>query len=212
MERDASARSDATVFVTLTWSVSRAFEADAGDLLAAARRGDEAAQTALFEHHKQRVARQIVRMTGDANAVDDLVQEVFIAAFSRLSSFRGDSQLDTWLYTITANKVRNWWDSKRRRESRERQAANAYAMTAVASEESPEEHLRANEQLEDFYRALGSLPPKFREAFTLRAIDNLSLQQASQILGVPISTVSYRTRRAERMLCEVLGLPEQEGT
>jgi RNA polymerase sigma-70 factor (ECF subfamily) len=130
------------------------------------------------------------------------VQEVFIAAFTRLESFRGDAQIDTWLYTIAANKVRNWWDSRRRRQARE----SAAHVRDEVDAETPETRLEATEQLDRLYGALGSLPDKFREAFTARAIENLSLEDASERLGVPISTVSYRTRRAEQMLCDALGL------
>ena len=77
------------------------------ELLARARRHDPAALRELFELHKDRVAAQIQRMTGQPGAVDDLVQEVFIAAFQHLGSFRGDSQFRTWLYRIATNKVRN---------------------------------------------------------------------------------------------------------
>jgi RNA polymerase sigma-70 factor (ECF subfamily) len=145
-------------------------------------------------------------MTGDPSSVDDIVQEVFIAAFSALGGFRGDAQLDTWLYTIAANKVRNWWDSRRRREVRE-----SRAMARPSQEvESPEERVAAAEHMQRFYGALGELPEKYREAFTARALENLSLHEASKLLGVPVSTVSYRTRRAEQMLCEMLGLVVEE--
>ena len=196
------------VSATLHFAVSRAHEADARTILVAARRGDAAAQAALFDAHKHRVARQVLRMTGDASSVDDLVQEVFIAAFSSLGAFRGDAQIETWLYTITANKVRNWWDSRRRRELRERRGMSG----GTAEVESPEQQLEAGEHLARFYVALGKLPDKYREAFSARAIENLNLHEASRVLGVPISTVSYRTRRAEQLLCEMLGLPvEVEG-
>lgn len=190
------------VSVTLSVDVSSVREADARALLAAAQRGEASAQAALFDAHKQRVARQIQRMTGDPAVVDDLVQEVFIAAFSALPGFRGDAQLETWLYTIAANKVRNWWDARRRRDVREATAARAHK----DGPRTPEETLAVNEHLSRLYDALGKLPDKFREAFTARAIENMSLQEASEVLGVPISTVSYRTRRAEQMLCEALDL------
>jgi RNA polymerase sigma-70 factor (ECF subfamily) len=76
--------------------------------------------------------------------------------------------------------------------------------------ETPEARLEADEQLTVFYDALGRLPDTFREAFTARAIDNLSLEEASEQLGVPVSTVSYRTRRAEQILCEVLGITRED--
>ena len=111
---------------------------------------------------------QILRMIGDASAVDDLVQEVFIAAFSALSTFRREAQLDTWLYTIAANKVRNWWDSRRRREVREHHAAREPKDDPT----TPEESLENDERLDRFYSVLGQLPHKLREAFVCRALEN----------------------------------------
>lgn len=192
---------------TLAMAVSSAEYADAAAVLAAAQRGDAAAQAALFEAHKHRVARQVQRMVGDSGVVDDLVQEVFIAAFSALHRFRGDAQIETWLYTIATNKVRNWWDAKRRRDAREQHASSEPAGEPT----TPEEHLAANEHLARLYTALGRLPHKFREAFTVRAIEHLSLQDASAMLGVPVSTVSYRCRRAEQLLCAELGIDEEGG-
>lgn len=190
--------------VTLTLDVGRVLEFGADSTVDAARRGDAAAQASLFETHKHRVAHQVLRMTGDPDAVDDLVQEVFIAAFRRLSDFRGDAQLETWLYRITVNKVRNWYDSGRRRKAREVRAAPT---TELLAGDEPHEQVEAIEELRRLYDALGSLPATFREAFIARAIEGLSLDDASAKLGVPVSTVSYRARRAEAMLCEALGLP-----
>jgi RNA polymerase sigma-70 factor (ECF subfamily) len=172
-------------------------------LLLAAQRGDAAAQAEIFDTHRLQVARQVHRMTGDPAAVDDLVQEVFIAAFTALSAFRGEAQLQTWLHTITVNKVRNWWDSRKRRRVREARAAHE----PLTSSETPEDHIEASEHRRRLYEALGDLPDALREAFTLRAIERMSLKEASAVLGAPVSTVSYRTRRAEKLLCEALDIP-----
>jgi RNA polymerase sigma-70 factor (ECF subfamily) len=175
---------------------------DAKSVLGAAQRGEASAQAAIFDAHKHTVARAVLRMTGDPSCVDDLVQEVFIAAFSALSGFRGEAQLDTWLYRITVNKVRNWWDSQRRRRRRESSATSSSEEPPV----TPEEHTQAREHRRRLYEAMGELPWKLREAFVARAVENMSLQEASETLGVPISTISYRTRKAERILCDSLGL------
>jgi RNA polymerase sigma-70 factor, ECF subfamily len=71
---------------------------------------------------------------------------------------------------------------------------------------TPEESLEAAEHQARLYAALGELPHELREAFTVRAIERRSLREASELLSVPISTVSYRTRRAEQLLCDALGL------
>jgi RNA polymerase sigma-70 factor (ECF subfamily) len=176
---------------------------DAHELLARARRHDPAALRELFERHKDRVAAQVQRMTGDPAAVDDLVQEVFIAAFAHLDSFRGDSQFRTWLYRIATNKVRNWWDSDQRRRRREHRSAELPEL----GPNTPDEDLEAREHRDRLYRAMAKLSTKLREAFVARVIEGMSLQEASEALGIPISTVSYRTRRAEDVLCEALGIP-----
>lgn len=182
---------------------SRGEEMDEAAVLQAAQRGERSAQAQLFARYRDRVARQVLRMIGDAAMVDDLVQDVFIAAFTALPQFRGDAQLGTWLYTIATNRVRNWWDSQRRRRRRE----DVVASEPQQEPDDPEADLEAQQQRARFYAALGKLPDKLREAFTARAIEGMSLIDASAALGIPISTVSYRTRRAEQLLCAALGIP-----
>ena len=183
-------------------AVAHVGDMDAHSVLVAAQRGDAAAQAAVFDAHKHQVAARILKMTGDAASVDDLVQEVFIAAFAALRSFRGEAQLDTWLYRITVNKVRNWWDAQRRRRKRESNPV----MTRAESPATPEEQTQTAEHRRRLYDALAELPSKYREAFVARAIENMTLAEASEVLGVPVSTVSFRTRKAETLLCKALGL------
>lgn len=190
------------MFGTLAWPMAGTLEADPAALVAAVRRGDAAAQAEFFERHKDAVARQVMRMTGDASVVDDLVQEVFIAAFSRFGSFRGDASVQTWLHRITVNKVRSAWDSRRRRVAREAKVA----IVEGGDRDVPDAEIEAAEQLERFYAALERLPTKYREAFVCRVIEERSLEETSAMLGVPVSTVSYRARRAEARLAEALGL------
>lgn len=180
----------------------QARDGDVRELIERARRHDPAAQRRLFDLHKDRVAAQLQRMTGAPAAVDDLVQEVFIAAFRNLDRFRGDSSLHTWLYRIATNHARKWWDSDRRRRRRELRASER----APDRSSTPHEDLEQREHHERLYAALGSLPAKLREAFIARVIEGMSLQEAGDALDLPISTVSYRTRRAEDLLCAALEL------
>src|SRR5215469_2440786 len=57
----------------------------------------------LFERHHSRVAAWCYRLTGDVESAADLAQEIFLKAFQRLDSFRGDSKFTTWLYAIARN-------------------------------------------------------------------------------------------------------------
>lgn len=179
---------------------------DEAAILKAAQRGERAAQAQLFARYRDRVARKVLRMIGNSAAVDDLVQEVFIRAFMALPRFRGDALLINWLYTIAANQVRNWWDSQRRQQRRE----------DVATREPPDEaegpgaQIETREHLARLYAALGALPNPWRESFVARAIEGMSLLEASQALGRPVSTVSYHARRAEQALCAALGISSTE--
>ena len=175
-------------------------------LLRAAQRGERGAQARLFNLHRERVARHALRMTGDADAVDDLVQEVFIAAFAGLSRFRRDAKIETWLHTITVNKVRSWWEASRRRRVRELRGLSR----SDESPETPEDEVSRRRHLERLYDALGRLPHRYREAFVARAIEGMPLKEASEVLGVGVSTLSYRTRRAEDLLCDALGVARRE--
>jgi RNA polymerase sigma-70 factor (ECF subfamily) len=181
-------------------------KAEAEMLLRAAQRGDRSAQSRLFSRHRERVARHVLRMIGDPSAVDDLVQEVFISAFAALPRFRGSSRIETWLYTITANTVRTWWDTTRRRRRREQHVT----LQPETSADTPEEQLARRRHRARFYEALGRLPHRYREAFVARAIEGMSLKHASELLGVGVSTLSYRTRRAEDLLCDALGVPRRD--
>lgn len=172
-------------------------------LVAAARAGDRAALTTIFEVYREAIARWIFRMTGDGASVDDLVQEVFISAFVALPRFRGEAKVLSWLRVIAANHVRKWWDAERRRQTREGQA---YARRVDPETETPDATLEAKRRQQAFYKALGSMPDSLREAFVARAIEGMDLREASETLKVPISTVSWRTRKAERILCESLEL------
>lgn len=172
-------------------------------LLKAAQRGDRSAQSRLFERHRKTIARHILRMVGNSAAMADLVQDTFIRAFMALPRFRGDAPFSTWLYTIATNSVRNWWDSKRRRQLRESEGISA----SLDEHEGPMEQLEGRQHLARLYAALGTLPDKLREAFVARAIEGMTLNEAAAAFGIPTSTVSYRTRRAEYALCKALGIP-----
>lgn len=176
------------------------------ETITAACRGDAAAQRMFFQRHSARVARQILRMTGDPAAVDDLTQEVFIAAFDALSRFRGASKVETWMYTIAANKVRNWWDANKRRRKREQRGTDGPREAPA----TPEDEFVRSRHAKRLYAALGRLPAKYREAFIARGIEKLSLKDAAEALGVGSSTLLYRARRAEQLLCEELGIPREQ--
>lgn len=128
---------------------------------------------------------------GESQA-DDVAQEVFLLVRRKLDSFDADS-MRPWLYGITRNVSRNWLRSRWRRAKR----------TQVVAELAPEpsddwERVREAATLMD--RFLQGLPPKQREAFRLKVIEEFTAAEISAALGVPMQTVYSRVRSATAAL------------
>src|SRR5271165_3710368 len=75
------------------------------DLIRRAQQGDSAAFATLFHTHKARIYSLCLRMTNNVAEAEDLVQDAFLHVFRKLSAFRGDSALSTWIYRIAINTV-----------------------------------------------------------------------------------------------------------
>src|SRR4029077_13883043 len=86
-----------------TGSLSALDPADEADLIARCRADERAAHDEFYHRFRRQVAGNLIRVIGDRNDLDDLVQEVFVIAFRGLDKFRGDARLSTWLYRICVN-------------------------------------------------------------------------------------------------------------
>lgn len=170
-------------------------------LIEAAQAGDRDAQGELFRRHYRRVARIVFRVTRNDAIVEDLVQDVFIRAFNSLQRFRSESRVETWLHVIAVNVARTWLDGEKRRRRRVQSAVRRWGEPAT-----PEEIVARSEHRQRLRAAVDALPRKYRDAFQARVLSGLSLREASAALGVGVSTVSFRTLRAEQLLCGALGL------
>ena len=92
-----------------------AAETAEAELIARACKGDAAAEGEIFRTHRRQVAATLYRVMGRQDELEDLVQEVFVVAFRRLGSFRGDARLSTWLYRISVNVALGEIRRRRRR-------------------------------------------------------------------------------------------------
>jgi RNA polymerase sigma-70 factor (ECF subfamily) len=168
---------------------------DAG-LAAAVVAGDRAARAQLFERHVDAVHRFVSRMRGsDPDAVEDLVQAVFLAAFQAAASFHGD-HLRGWLFGIAANKVREY----ARREIRRKRAHDAVEATAPRATELGSPHVIAR-----LPAALAALPEELREVLILIDLEGERGRDAAEALGIPEGTLWRRVHLGRRAVREALG-------
>ena len=159
-------------------------------------KGDEAAFTALMRRHKTWLYQFIRRHTSTAEDAYDVVQDTFASAWRALKGYDRERPFEIWLRRIARNKCRD----RGRVEAGRR---TAFRLMGRFEDQTPAvaEHTEIqNETLRRLQQALATLPPKYREAITLTALQGLSQREAAEVLGVTVKVVELRVYRAKQRL------------
>ena len=166
--------------------------------------GDNDAFGQLVELYQGKVYNLALRMCGNPDDAFDLAQESFFRAWRGLAGFQQESAFSTWLFRLTSNVCLDWLRAKKRRPT--------VSLTSVeeGDEEAqidvpdpakgPEELVIAAEDRAALTKAMNELPVEYREILTLRAINDLSYTEISEILKLPEGTVKSRLSRARLAL------------
>jgi RNA polymerase sigma-70 factor, ECF subfamily len=166
--------------------------------------GDEAASRALHAHYYP-VASAFLRKLGThPGDVEDVCQDVFIQFFRWLPTFRGESQLQTWLFRVCVTQAR--------RARRRRKVSDLVA--SLLMREAREDIVRPADTSDGTMvaRALARMGSDIRSTFVLFELEGLSGKQVAEILRCPESTVWRRLHDARRIFRETLeGAPSQTG-
>lgn len=159
-----------------------------------ARSGDADAFEAVYREHAGRVYALCLRMSGDPVAARELVQDVFVRAWEKLDTFRGDSAVGTWLHRLTVNVVLMKWraDGRKGEESFDPDGG------MIATREAPA-GLRM-----DLEAAIAALPPGCRQVLVLHDIEGYAHKEIGQLMGIAEGTSKAHLFRARRLLREVL--------
>ena len=151
--------------------------------------GDQQAFTLLVERHQVAIRKYLRRLlVGDNAAADDLAQETFLAAFQKMSSWRGTARLGTWLHTIA---YRKFLDYKRKHQRQ------------VVMAEVPDAGQDNRQALEDeimAQRLMGLLKPKDRAVMTLAYSVGMSHAEIAMVIDQPLGSVKARIHRAKLKL------------
>ena len=149
---------------------------------------DEDACAELVAEHQRMVYQLSLNLLGDHNEALDLSQEVFLRVFRTIHTFRGASQLRTWIYRIVVNQARNrqrWW--RRRHKSQQislDQHIRDHGELAEAGDTGSPDRAFGQKQLAEQIRvALERLPFDQKTALVLREIDGLSYEEIGYSLG-----------------------------
>ena len=159
--------------------------------------------------YRPRVFRFLMASLRDRDLAENLTQDCFLKAYMAREHFRGDSSLSTWLLKIAMNLVRDHLRSKRLRfwtKTRESALDPVDVSDWVADGRStPEEELIARRQVEHVWEAVKHLPPKQRNVFVLRFVEEMELKEIAELTGMNPSTVKTHLYRALAAVRENVG-------
>lgn len=166
--------------------------------------GDPAAERELYDTHVDRVYRLAFRLSGSAELAEEFTQDTFVRAFDRLSGFRGDSALSTWLHAITVSVTLNGLRKVRRLRSRHVELEAASHVGTAAEE--PMVHLK-----ERLYAAIDGLAEPYRVVFVMHDVEGYTHDEIAGALSVAEGTSKARLSRARSRLRAQLSELMEEG-
>jgi len=179
-------------------------------LVRLAQMGDKQAFARLYETHKRRVYALCLRITREQTEAEDCTQEAFLQCFLRLSTFRGDSALSTWLYRLTVNVV-----LMRLRAAHVKPISLDTGGTSETSSETgmvnacpvDDLHLEGAVDRIALHRALRKLPPGYRTIFLLHDVEGKAHSEIARELGCSVGNSKSQLHQARLRLRRFLRRP-----
>ena len=164
------------------------------DLMRRVQEGEMVSYNTLVNRYKDRLFNVLYRMLSSEDEANDLLQETFLRVWQHKMSYDFRFAFSTWIYTIALNLARN---ELRRRKKIKFLDIFDFADKLTAKEEKKDTSANLKTLLES---EMKRLPEKYKTAFLLRDVDNLSYEEIAQVLGVPLGTVKSRVNRARAIL------------
>jgi RNA polymerase sigma-70 factor, ECF subfamily len=176
------------------------------DIIRRAQEGDPEAFGALFQKHKTRVYALCLRMTRNTAEAEDLTQEAFLHVFRKLSAFRADSALSTWLYRVTVNTVLMHFRKKSLvTVSVEKPTTNEQSGTPTPREfPSTDVRLAGCVDRVALNRALAELPNGYRKIFLLHEVAGYEHREIAKFLGCSVGNSKSQLHKARQRIRELL--------
>ncbi len=176
-------------------------------LVIASQHGDIQAFEELVLRYQRQIFSLIYQMTHDAEVVEDIGQDVFVAAFKAIKDFKAKSSFFTWLYRIAINHCKNYLTASTRAQDIEQRYQREQNSKELSEnqERDPQSMLLAREFAEQMEQAIMSLPEEQRVVLILCEFEGLSYQEIAEVLECPIGTIRSRLSRARTTLQETLG-------
>lgn len=167
------------------------------DLVARCQAGDVDAFEELYALYSSRIFTLAARMSGSQQTGEDLLQEIFLQAYRKIGSFKGDAAVGTWLYRLALNHCLDFVRSRQAKMDKATDALEIDGGPAAATRESPVERI-------DLERAIQQLPAGCREVFVLHDVEGYEHKEIAAMLGIAEGTSKSQVFKARMKLRALL--------
>ncbi len=174
-------------------------------LVRQAQAGDLSAFEQLYKENVRRMYALCYRMAGEAALAEELTQDVFVRAWQKIGSFRGESAFSSWLHSLAVNTALS------ERRARRRRTARVMATDDLSSFDGPQPRRQPEHEM-DLEKAIATLPAGARQVFVLHDVEGYRHQEIAEIAGVAVGTSKAQLHRARRLLRTALGYGTARGT
>ncbi|CAH0122662.1 RNA polymerase sigma factor FliA [Paenibacillus sp. CECT 9249] len=169
-----------------------------------ARKGDQRAFAEIVDLFKDKIFHLAYRMLNNRHEAEDVVQDTFLRVFKNLDRYDEHQKFSTWIYRIGTNLC---IDRLRKRkptysldaEMNDQEGIDGYSMIP-SDDVTPESELIVSETQQLIRDAIDTLPAKYKSVMILRYLQDLSLQEISDVLDMPVTTIKTRVHRGREFL------------
>jgi len=183
----------------MTVSTTDSAESAPPELVARCQAGDVDAFAELYSRYASRIFSLATRMSGSSQTGEDLLQEIFLQAYRKIASFKGDAALGTWLYRLALNHCLDFVRSRHARMDKVTDTIGDadFSRVPVARRDTPVERI-------DLERAVQQLPEGCREVFVLHDVEGYEHKEIAAMLGIAEGTSKSQVFKARMKLRALL--------
>ena len=170
-------------------------------IIAAIRSGNARAYAVLVDRYKDRALSLAVRLVGDHDEAEELVQDAFVNAYRKLDQFRGDARFGTWLHRILYNLcMTRVARRKERMASLDSLEENPAGMLHEDKGPSIQEMVEENELVALLSDEINRLPETLKAPLLLFYVDELKYEEVAEVMNIPMGTVKTYLHRGRNLL------------
>jgi len=195
-------RQNLQILLTESSKVNDKFKFSDEKLILRFQEGDINAYNELVKRYKDRLFNFVLRYFNNAEQAEDVVQDTLIKLYTHASYYKNVAKFSTWIFTIAKNNALTELRKNKRKKTDSLWTDDGQVIDINSKEESLDSKVQNEIAIDQLNKFLDEIPENFRMAVVLRDFQELSYEEISKILEIPIGTIKSRINRGRIQLAE----------